>query len=317
MPTEVEGTHKIGELSLYTKTWLVRFPSPSRASLTIYSQPDGAPKAKLIFVHGFNDHINRYYGLFPYLAERGIATYGFDQRGWGRSVPNPSHRGLTGPTSLVISDIASFIRAQLPSTVPVFVAGHSMGGGEVLTLASDPAYEDLIPQIRGWVLESPFIGFAKEVEPSFLKVFFGRLAGKLLPTMKLANPIPPENVTRDPEVVRSLTDDKLLHGMGTLEGLSALLDRTARLGGGDAKLSKGVRAVWLGCGTEDKGVSYDACKKWFGEQTQLQDKEFKSYDGWSHQLHADLADNRDVFSKDVADFILARCGEERGEASKL
>lgn len=281
-------------------------------------QPDGAPKAKIIFIHGFNDHINRYYGLFPYLASQGIATYGFDQRGWGRSVSSPSQNGQTGLTPLVISDIASFIRAQLPSSIPVFLAGHSMGGGEVLTLASDPEYEDLMPQIRGLILESPFIAFPKGFEPSFLKVFFGRLAGKFLPNMKLDNPIPPENVTRDPEVIQSLTDDKLLHGKGTLEGLSGLLDRTARLGSGEAKLNKGVRAVWLGCGTEDKGVSYDACKKWFDEQTQLKDKEFKTYEGWYHQLHADSPDNRDVFLKDVADFVLARCDEGKpGDGSKL
>lgn len=188
----------------------------------------------------------------------------------------------------------------------------------MLTLACDPQYEDVVSQVRGWVLESPFIAFPKGFEPSFLKVFFGRLAGKLLPHMKLDNPIPPENVTRDPDVVQSLKDDKLLHGSGTLEGLAGLLDRTAALESPESKLSKNVKSLWLGCGTDDKGVSYDACKKWFERQTQLKDKEFKTYEGWSHQLHADLPDNRDVFSKDVADFILARLdGAKPAEGSKL
>ena len=212
----------------------------------------------------------------------------------------------------------SVIRTQLPSSVPVFVAGHSMGGGEVLTLASDPKYEDVIAQVRGWVLESPFIAFPKGFEPSFVKVFLGRLAGKLLPHITLSNAPPPENVSRDPAVIQSLKDDKLLHGKGTLEGLAALLDRTASLDSGEAKLSKGVKSLWLGCGTEDKGVSYEACKKWFDAQVQLQDKEFKTYDGWSHQLHADLPDNGEIFAKDVADFILARCdGGKAGDGSKL
>ena len=140
----------------------------------------------------------------------------------------------------------------------------------------------------------------------------------MLPHMKLSNPLPPENVTRDPEVVRSIKDDKLLHGTGTLEGLSALLDRTAKLESGEAKLSKNVKAVWIGCGTEDKGVSYHACKNWFEAQTQLQDKEFKTYEGWYHQLHADLPDNREEFAKDVTEFILARCdGGRVGDGSKL
>jgi acylglycerol lipase len=49
MAKEVEGTHQIGDISLYIKSWL----------------PEGPPKAKVIFIHGFNDHINRYYNLFP------------------------------------------------------------------------------------------------------------------------------------------------------------------------------------------------------------------------------------------------------------
>ncbi len=71
----------------------------------------------------------------------------------------PGEQGLTGPTSQVISDIVSFIKAQLPSSVPVFVMGHSMGGGEALILASDPQHADLVKNVRGWLLESPFIGF--------------------------------------------------------------------------------------------------------------------------------------------------------------
>jgi acylglycerol lipase len=79
----------------------------------------------MIIIHGFNDHVNRYYDFFPYLAERGIAVYGMDQRGWGRSVKTHADKGKTGPTARVLADMAAFIRTQLPSEVPVFVLGHS------------------------------------------------------------------------------------------------------------------------------------------------------------------------------------------------
>ena len=199
----------------------------------------------------------------------------------------------------------------------MFVAGHSMGGGEVLTLASGPTYKDLMGSIRGWLLESPFIAFPKGYEPSFLTVFFGRLAGKMLPHRQLASGLPPENLTRDPAVITSIKDDKLLHGMGTLEGLAGLLDRTAALNEGKVKLNEGVKSLWIGHGTQDKGTSYEASKKWFDEQDTVHDKEFKTYEGWSHQLHADLPDNREVFAKDVGDWILARTGEGVASSSKL
>lgn len=300
MVKEVEGTHQIGDISLYTKSWL----------------PDGPPVAKLIVIHGFNDHTNRYFELFPTLASRGIAVYGFDQRGWGRSVKKPADRGLTGPTSLVISDIVSFIKTELPSPVPVFVFGHSMGGGEAIILASDPQYQDITSQIRGWILEAPFIGFPKGFEPGTVTVFMGRLAGKLLPRMHRYSPLPPENLSRDPEVVQSLKDDKLLHGTGTLEGLSGMLDRTTALNTGTAKLNPGIKSIWLGHGTKDMGTSYEESKKWFERQTTVEDKEFKAYEGWYHQLHGDLPEDRTVFSKDVGDWILARVGGEARD-SKL
>jgi alpha-beta hydrolase superfamily lysophospholipase len=56
----------------------------------MYIQPESSPKAKLIFVHNFNDHIDRYWELFPSLASRGVAVYAFDQRGWGKSYITPS-----------------------------------------------------------------------------------------------------------------------------------------------------------------------------------------------------------------------------------
>lgn len=79
----------------------------------------------MIMFHGFNDHIDRYYGFFPYLAERGIAVHGLDQRGWGRSARTSAEQGKTGPTTRVLADMEAFIRSHLPSDVPIFVLGHS------------------------------------------------------------------------------------------------------------------------------------------------------------------------------------------------
>lgn len=191
-----------------------------------------------------------------------------------------------------------------------------MGGGEAVMLASDAMYEDVAKDVRGWILESPFFGFSKGEEPPGLVVFVGKLAGRLFPHMKRASALPAENLTRDPEVVKSLKEDKLLHGNGTLEGLAGMLDRAASINQGKVKLNPGVKSVWLGHGTEDKGTSYEESKKWFERQTQLEDKEFKAYEGWTHQLHADLPENRPVFAKDVADWILARVGSDENK-SKL
>jgi acylglycerol lipase len=280
------------------------------------SKPDESPVAKLIFIHGFNDHVGRYYELFPSLASRGIIVHALDQRGWGKSVKTNADRGKTGPTSQVISDIAHFIQFHLPSDVPLFVMGHSLGGGQVLTLATEPEYEDLVKQIDGWVLESPFIAFPKGLEPNFIEVFAGTLVSKILPNMTRFSALPPENVTRDPEVVKSINEDKLLHGYATLQGLAHMLQRTKALGEGVGKTSPSVKNLWLVHGPADKGTSYEASKKWFDDHGERPGWTFKSYEGWSHQLHADLPETRNIFAQDVGDWILARAGDKSGK-SKL
>ncbi|KAI3318200.1 hydrolase [Xylariaceae sp. AK1471] len=290
-----EGTFDIDGASLYTKTWL----------------PEGPIKAKMIMFHGFNDHVNRYYGFFPYLAERGIAVYGLDQRGWGRSVRTHSDKGKTGPTTRVLADMAAFIRVQLPSEVPVFVLGHSMGGGQVLTLASTPEYEDLVKQIRGWILESPFIGFAPELEPSWLTVFSGRLASHVVPHFKLHRPIPPEDVTRDPDVQASIRADDLMHDYGTLGGLAGMLDRVDGLSGGKLVLSKNVTSLFMVHGDADKATSFHKSKAWFDRQTTIPDARFKAFVGFAHQLHADPG--KEEFYEDVARWILERSGGGGGD----
>ncbi|KKY29536.1 putative serine hydrolase-like protein [Diaporthe ampelina] len=303
MVKEIEGQFNVGDTSLYTKTWLP-------------DEPLTNTKAKLVFVHGFSDHVGRYYGFFPHLARSGIAVYAFDQRGWGQSVARPADRGHSGPTAQVLADIAAFItRAALPAeptAAPLFVMGHSMGGGEVLALASTPEYEEgVVARVRGWVLEAPLIDLPPAARPGFLKVFAGRLAGRVLPRMKLANPIPPEDLTRDPAVVQSLRDDALCHDTGTLEGLAGLLDRTAELAAGRYRLSPRVRSLWLGHGDMDKATCFDASRAWFDRQAQIPDREFRAYEGAFHQLHADTG--REAFYADVERWILARCGDGPAE----
>jgi acylglycerol lipase len=237
------------------------------------------------------------------LASHGIQTFGFDQRGWGRSVKKPKDKGLTGPTSQVVADIAAFIQSKLPSVEPVFVMGHSMGGGEVLTLAGDAQYEKLVSQVRGWLLEAPFVGFAPGEQPNALYIAAGRLAGRLLPKFQLKHVISPYNITRVQEVAKGMEEDPLCHDTGTLEGIASLLDRTAALASGEVKLGKQVRGLWLGMGDMDKACSYDVAVKYVEKQL-VDDKQIKTYPGAYHALHVDLC--KEEFCKDMVDWILAR-----------
>ncbi|KAF1808303.1 alpha/beta-hydrolase [Eremomyces bilateralis CBS 781.70] len=280
-------------VELYTKRW----------------KPTGTASSLLVFVHGFSDHCNAYGDLFPTFARKGIEVVSFDQRGWGRTSPSRPDHGQTGPTSLVISDIASVIESVLPSPVPVFLMGHSMGGGEVLTFV-DRGPPAILSQIRGFLVEAPFIAFHPSTQPTWIKVAVGRLAGKLLPRFQLTNTIEPTLLSRDPQVQKDYVEDALCHDTGSLEGLAALIERAEDLASGKVSVHEGrgeggKTRLWVSHGTADGVCDFDGTKK-FVERTKLEDLTFKIYEGWYHKLHAEPGKDRETFAEDVTNWILER-----------
>jgi acylglycerol lipase len=256
--------------------------------------------------------------------DSGIATYGFDQRGWGRSVKSVSDRGRTGPTATVLADMAAFIEARLssssspslspPPPPPTFLLGYSMGGGQVLALASTPAYGPLVSRLRGLVLGAPFVGFAPEFQPPALVVYAGRLASLVLPNWPVPRPTNCAHLSRRPEAQARHRDDPLRHRTGTLQGLAGLLERTAALADGQLALPVGdtphggatrLPPLLLAHGTADKLCSFDVSRKWYDAQKHLPPgSEFRAYEGMYHVLHEDIGG--EVFVRDVAEWILAR-----------
>ncbi|KAL2838996.1 alpha/beta-hydrolase [Aspergillus pseudoustus] len=270
--------------------------------------PTAPPIAKLVHLHGFSDHINNYYDLFPTLARQKILCTGFDQRGWGRSVHDRRERGNTGPTPLILEDIVCFIEAQLasPPAVPVFVMGHSMGGGLLATLASTPRYDGLVSQLGGIMLEAPYIDLVPTRRPWTITVTLGRALSRLFPHFQVRQNVPPHILVRDQEVQNAIRNDRFMYPIGTLEMLANMLERAANLSSGKLTLSNHVKALYVAHGTADQLTSYNATKHWFENQANTaQEREFKTYDGWSHLLHVDTPGNREIFifANDCASWI--------------
>lgn len=116
--------------------------------------PDGEPWAVVVALHGMNDHKAAFHLAGPHWAERGIATYAYDQRGFGRA----PGRGIWAGRELMAEDLRSvvaLVRARHPGAI-IAVAGESMGGAVGVTaFASDrpPDADRLIllaPAVWGW-----------------------------------------------------------------------------------------------------------------------------------------------------------------------
>jgi alpha-beta hydrolase superfamily lysophospholipase len=94
-----------------------------------------APKAAIVALHGFDDYAEEFKDPATYLAEHGIATFAYDQRGFGHS----AHPGRWPGTETLKRDLRTairLVRARLPG-IPVYALGCSMGGAVVLATLAD------------------------------------------------------------------------------------------------------------------------------------------------------------------------------------
>lgn len=113
------------------------------------------PEIVIVGVHGMNDYANAFHMAAPYWAERGVKTYAYDQRGFGRSVG----RGDWPEEELMREDLrtaVSVAREAHPDAI-LAVVGISMGGAVTMTaFGSDrpPEGVDRVvfsgPGLRGW-----------------------------------------------------------------------------------------------------------------------------------------------------------------------
>jgi len=263
----------------------------ARLGLTRW-MPQGEVKAAVVAVHGMNDYANAFHLAAPIWAKAGIATYAYDQRGFGRS----PGRGIWGGEELMVDDLrtmVALVRAAHPG-VPVVVVGESMGGSVAIrAFASDqpPAADRLVlmaPGVWGWSNQPlPYrtsLWFAAEVTASKVYTPPRWLSRRVSPTDNHSEMI---EMGRDPLMVWGARSD-------TLYGLVSLMER-AWASTGQVK----VPVLYL-YGANDqiipKTPSYQAASR-------LKSGDRSAYyaKGW-HLLTRDL--EGPMVAKDVASFIL-------------
>jgi alpha-beta hydrolase superfamily lysophospholipase len=104
-----------------------RFLAADGAALPLRAWlPEERPRAVILALHGFNDYSNAFAMPAPAWAAAGIATYAYDQRGFGAA---PGRGSWPGEAALVGDAIgaARLLRARYPD-VPLYLLGESMGG---------------------------------------------------------------------------------------------------------------------------------------------------------------------------------------------
>jgi len=124
----------------------------TRLPLRAWLPTDGAaPKALILALHGFNDYSHAFATPGLYLAMQDVATFAYDQRGFGKA----PHRGLWAGADVLTADLADAaraLRARYPG-VPLYLLGDSMGGAVVAATLTGPE----TPPVDGIILAAPAV----------------------------------------------------------------------------------------------------------------------------------------------------------------
>jgi alpha-beta hydrolase superfamily lysophospholipase len=104
--------------------------------------PQGRVKAVILGLHGFNDYSHAFDMPARLWAQRGIATYAYDQRGFG-GAPERGRWAGEGRLALDAIEASRILRQTYPGR-RVYLLGESMGGA-VAILAMTGAMHGVIP----------------------------------------------------------------------------------------------------------------------------------------------------------------------------
>jgi alpha-beta hydrolase superfamily lysophospholipase len=236
---------------------------------------EAKPRAVIIGLHGMNDYSNAFAMPAAWMQQRGVATYAFDQRGFGEA----PHRGRWAGTETMVEDLAAvsaLVHAEQPDS-PIVLMGLSMGSAVILAAAS----RGELPANDGVVLIAPAVWGWGEMNIFYrITLWLGAhvMPGKTLTGERLEI-WPSDNIemlrafSRDPLVIKKTT-------IGTIYGLVSLMDRGAR---GASRLGAPALVLY---GNKDQIVPARSVRK-MAERIPAQ-KRFLLYANGYHMLERDL-----------------------------
>ena len=235
--------------------------------------PHAHPRAVVATVHGIAEHSGRYAHVAAHLMLHDYAVHSFDLRGHGRSEGEP--RAYVEHFDDYLDDLDRFldhVRAETP-TLPLFLLGHSLGGG----IATYYVIERGDAGLAGLVLSSAALQIPSDLSPLLQKA--AGVLSRWIPKTPITK-LDRSHLSRDPAVVRAYEEDPLVYTGGVRPRVGAeVLRMTDHIHDHAGRLTL---PLYLYHGTADK-VTDPAGSRWVYEQAASPDKTLELYDGLYHE----------------------------------
>ena len=237
----------------------------------VIHSPGEDPAGVIVFIHGLGEHIARYNQWADLFRKEKFAFTGLDLPGHGKS---EGKRGKIKSYSM-LHEMTGILLKTVSRTfpgVPVFLYGHSLGGGIVL---------DYIirfnPVIRGAIISSPWIRLA--FEPSKMKIILATMVQIILPGFVQPSGLDTIQLSHDKSVIEAYNHDPLIHDKISV-GLFIGAMRSAKYCLQHASDLK-IPSLFIH-GSDDMICSPDGSREFAG-MTPL--AELRIFDGGFHELH--------------------------------
>ncbi len=247
----------------------------------LIASPGENTRAVIIFVHGLGEHIQRYTSWYGWLNNEGIGFTGVDLPGHGRSDGKRGYIKSYSSTDEMIDILYKSVKSTFPE-IPVFLYGHSLGGGIVLDYILRKK-----PEMKGVVVTSPWLKLS--FEPDKSKLALASLLKNIFPGLLQPSGLVVDHMSHDKEVVEKYKADPLVHYSisvslihNAMTAASFSLDNASEL-----KIP-----LLLMHGSDDKICSPEGSRQ-FASKTKL--AELKIWDGGYHELHNEPF-NKEVFA---------------------
>ncbi|ORX43193.1 alpha/beta-hydrolase [Hesseltinella vesiculosa] len=265
---------------VFTKTWKV-----------------DKPVADFVIFHGFGEHCARYEELCQRLAAEGVQCHGIDERGFGETAKKHHSFGNNQGYDIALKDVNETVNRVKQDNVPLFVYGHSMGGGLLLNYLARTF--DGVSKITGAIASAPLVRLQTPVPA--LKYYPLKMASYVLPSMTTRSPLDASFMSHDPEEVQKYISDPLVNDFISLGTARSILEEGENI---LQVASRVQRPILFSHGTGDMVNSYDASKLAF-DKVSSSDKQFKSWKDLKHELHLERQPEREQVIQCYIDWVKA------------
>ena len=231
------------------------------------------PRALMIAIHGLGSHGLDLTTIGEFMAEKGIAVYAPDMRGFGHFEGQKGHVMRFNEYVEDIQNLVMQVKDQFLNKL-TYLFGASLGGLMVLR------YVMAYPRtVDGILLQCPAVAQSLDINP--VKRVFARFLSLLNVKMYFEGDVNLADGSRNQKAIKRHETDPL-----RFEGVTARLG-TEALKASEQTFKEGNRIVlpvFYQQAGEDKLISPIRSKQFY-ESIASKDKTFRMYDGLYHELH--------------------------------